>query len=71
MKQKVAVLGAGTMGHCICACFAMGGHDVNLYDITQEFAENGLRSIRMDLDVMVKLEYILRRKKMRLSRTSP
>ena len=58
MKQKVAVLGAGTMGHCICACFAMGGHDVNLYDITQEFAENGLRSIRMDLDVMVKLEYI-------------
>ena len=58
MKQKVAVLGAGTMGHCICACFAMGGHDVNLYDITQEFAENGRRSIRMDLDVMVKLEYI-------------
>ena len=58
MKQKVAVLGAGTMGHCICACFAMGGHDVNLYDITQEFAENGLRSIRMDLDVIVKLEYI-------------
>ena len=58
MKQKIAVLGAGTMGHGIAASFAMGGHQVNLYSRSMESAGRGLQQIREDLDVMVSLEYI-------------
>ncbi len=58
MKQKIAVLGSGTMGHSIAAAYAMGGHPVNLYDISDEIVKTGLSKIKMDLDVMVKLEYM-------------
>lgn len=58
MKQKIAVLGAGTMGHGIAACFAMGGHDVSLYGRKQESVQKGLDWIREDLNVMVSLDFM-------------
>lgn len=60
MKQKIAVLGAGTMGHGIAASFAMGGHQVNLYGRKETSVQKGIKQIREDLDVMVSLDYLTR-----------
>ncbi|UHQ98965.1 3-hydroxyacyl-CoA dehydrogenase family protein (plasmid) [Natrinema zhouii] len=43
--MRVAVLGAGTMGHGIAQVTAMAGHDVVVRDIEMEYVENGLESI--------------------------
>ncbi|MFB9804038.1 3-hydroxyacyl-CoA dehydrogenase family protein [Haladaptatus pallidirubidus] len=47
--MKVAVLGAGTMGHGIAQVTAMAGHEVTLRDIEQEFVDNGIESISANL----------------------
>ncbi|WP_435347417.1 3-hydroxyacyl-CoA dehydrogenase family protein [Haloarchaeobius sp. HRN-SO-5] len=47
--MKVCVLGAGTMGHGITQVTAMGGHQVTMRDIEREYVENGLDSIRSNL----------------------
>ncbi|WP_049970625.1 3-hydroxyacyl-CoA dehydrogenase family protein [Haladaptatus cibarius] len=47
--MKVAVLGAGTMGHGIAQVTAMAGHDVILRDIEQDFVDNGIESISANL----------------------
>ncbi|HEX5210481.1 MAG TPA: 3-hydroxyacyl-CoA dehydrogenase NAD-binding domain-containing protein, partial [Pseudolabrys sp.] len=31
-KAKIAVIGAGLMGHGIAQVFALAGHDVTIYD---------------------------------------
>lgn len=56
--QKVAVLGSGTMGHGIAEAFAMGGHQVNLYDINYEILVKAQENIRLELEVMHKESYI-------------
>jgi len=48
--QKVAVIGAGTMGHGIAHVAAMGGYRVALYDIQQEFVDRGLAAIAANLE---------------------
>lgn len=48
--QKVAVLGAGTMGHGIALVCASKGFQVALYDIKEEFLERGMQNIRAFLD---------------------
>lgn len=48
--MRVTVLGAGTMGHGITQVSAMAGHDVTLRDIDDEQIENGIDSIRSNLD---------------------
>ena len=35
MIKKIAVLGAGTMGHGIAEAFAIGGYPVNLYETSE------------------------------------
>ncbi|WP_227376597.1 3-hydroxyacyl-CoA dehydrogenase family protein [Haladaptatus halobius] len=47
--MKVGVLGAGTMGHGIAQVTAMAGHDVALRDIEAEFVEDGIESIKANL----------------------
>jgi 3-hydroxybutyryl-CoA dehydrogenase len=47
--RRVAVLGAGTMGHGIAQAAAAAGFEVVLRDITQEVAAKGLRSIEANL----------------------
>lgn len=47
---KIAVLGAGTMGHGIAQVCAMAGLDVSLADATEDLARRGLDRIRANLD---------------------
>ncbi len=48
--KRVAVLGAGTMGHGIAEVFAMAGFEVNLMDISDEILRNALNRIRDSLE---------------------
>ncbi len=48
--MRVAVLGAGTMGHGIAQVTAMAGHDVVVRDIETEYVEDGLESIESNLE---------------------
>ncbi len=51
--QKVAVIGAGTMGNGIAHVFAMNGHDVKLVDISEDALQRALATIEKNLDRMV------------------
>ena len=48
--KKIAVIGAGTMGHGIAEVAAYSGYEVYVYDIKQEFLDNALKRIRWSLD---------------------
>lgn len=56
--QKVGVIGAGTMGHGIAQVFALGGYDVVMRDLKEEFVAKGYASIEKNLDRMVTREKI-------------
>ena len=45
MPEKIAVIGAGTMGAGIAQVAAQAGYDVLLYDLSQEFIERGVGKI--------------------------
>jgi 3-hydroxybutyryl-CoA dehydrogenase len=47
--ERIAVLGAGTMGHGIAQVAAQAGFRVALYDVTQEAAAKGVSRIRDNL----------------------
>lgn len=47
--KKIAVLGAGLMGHGICQVAAQSGYEVNLRDIEQRFLNNGMQMIQKSL----------------------
>ena len=47
--RRVAVLGAGTMGHGIAQAAAAAGYEVVLRDLEESFVEKGLRSIESNL----------------------
>jgi enoyl-CoA hydratase/3-hydroxyacyl-CoA dehydrogenase len=47
--KKIAVIGAGDMGHGIAEVALLGGYRVALSDISQEFAERGLNRIKESL----------------------
>lgn len=51
--NKVAVLGAGTMGNGIAHVFAMNGYAVTMVDIRQEALDKALDTISRNLDRMV------------------
>ncbi|MGD8321544.1 MAG: 3-hydroxyacyl-CoA dehydrogenase family protein [Gemmatimonadota bacterium] len=53
--ERVAVLGAGTMGHGIAHVCAAAGCDVALYDVDETAVEKGLSRIRANLDKGVEL----------------
>jgi len=44
--EKIAVLGAGTMGAGIAQVSAQAGYETWVYDVKQEFIENGLERVR-------------------------
>lgn len=56
--QRVAVIGAGTMGNGIAHVFAQNGYDVTLIDVSEAALERGLATISKNLDRMVKKEKI-------------
>ncbi|MXV62709.1 3-hydroxybutyryl-CoA dehydrogenase [Natronorubrum sp. JWXQ-INN-674] len=56
--DRVAVLGAGNMGHGITEVTAMGGYDVTMRDIKDEFVEDGYESIEWSLEKLEEKELI-------------
>lgn len=51
--KKIAVIGAGTMGHGIAQSFAQAGYQVSLMDVAQTSLERGLSLIESSLSTMV------------------
>ncbi len=58
MIEKVAVIGAGTMGNGIAHVFAMKGHEVSLVDVSEEALQRALHTIGRNLDRMIKKEIL-------------
>ncbi len=56
--EKVAVIGAGTMGNGIAHVFAQSGYKVNLIDISQDALDKALATITKNLDRMIAKEKI-------------
>ena len=48
--KKIAMIGAGDMGHGIAACCLMGGYTVVLRDIDQKFVDKGMAGIKNSFD---------------------
>jgi 3-hydroxyacyl-CoA dehydrogenase len=53
---RVAVVGAGLMGHGIALEFALAGYQVSLHDISEERLDLALRRIQEHLQALVTLE---------------
>ena len=51
--RRVAVIGAGMMGHGIAQVFAMKGYQVNLLDINEEILKKAIQSIEWSLNKFV------------------
>ncbi|SER79126.1 3-hydroxyacyl-CoA dehydrogenase/enoyl-CoA hydratase family protein [Natrinema salaciae] len=56
--DRVAVLGAGNMGHGITEVTAMAGYDVTMRDIKDEFVDDGYESIEWSLQKLEEKEMI-------------
>lgn len=56
--NKIAVIGAGTMGNGIAHVFAQSGFQVNLIDISESSLEKGIATITKNLDRMLAKERI-------------
>lgn len=48
--KKIAVVGAGDMGHGIAACCLLGGYTVVLRDVEQRFLDRGMVGIKSSFD---------------------
>jgi len=51
--MRLAVIGAGEMGHGIAELAALHGHDVTLRDVKEEFLDRGMERIRWSLGKLV------------------
>jgi len=56
--KKIAVLGAGLMGNGIAHVCAQAGYEVKMRDIDQKFIDNGMATIKKNLERSVKKERI-------------
>lgn len=54
MKERIAVVGAGTMGNGIAHSLALAGYDVTLIDAAHEALDRGMARIEADLQAGVK-----------------
>ncbi|MBM7556825.1 3-hydroxyacyl-CoA dehydrogenase NAD-binding domain-containing protein [Halanaerobacter jeridensis] len=59
--EKIAVLGAGTMGAGIAQLIAQSGYEVYLRDIKEDYVEEGLEKIKNSLDYLVEKEKLEQR----------
>ncbi len=51
--KKIAVLGAGAMGHGIAQVAAMAGYEVTMRDINEEFVKGGMGKIRWSIGKLI------------------
>ena len=58
--DRIAVLGAGNMGHGIAEVAALAGYDVTMRDINEEFVRNGYEQIEWSLDKLAEKDQISR-----------
>ena len=56
--QKIAVIGAGLMGHGIAQIFAVHGHDVTLVDLDEKILGSATVGIRNNLELMAEHDFI-------------
>lgn len=56
--KKVAVIGAGTMGHGIAQIFAQAGYEVNMMSRTRKTLDRAMSLIKASLNSMVKADLI-------------
>ncbi|HWO97123.1 MAG TPA: 3-hydroxyacyl-CoA dehydrogenase family protein [Bacillus sp. (in: firmicutes)] len=61
--KRIAVLGAGVMGHGIAQIYAQEGYDVRLYDVAKQGQEKAKELIENSMDLFVKEKLIAREKK--------
>ena len=52
MIQKIAVIGAGTMGHAIAGCFALYGYHVSVYESFEEVRNTCKEKIRKQYEFL-------------------
>ena len=50
--RRIAVVGAGLMGHCIAMEFALAGYEVGLYDVAEEQIRKALKGIQATLEML-------------------
>lgn len=58
MIKKIAVLGAGTMGHGIAGSFAMHGYEVNLFDKDTGRLQIAKEEIQVELELLAQEDFI-------------
>ncbi|MFD1688517.1 3-hydroxyacyl-CoA dehydrogenase NAD-binding domain-containing protein, partial [Halolamina salifodinae] len=58
--ERIAVLGAGNMGHGIAEMAALAGYEVTMRDINEEFVQNGYEQIEWSLDKLAEKDQISR-----------
>jgi 3-hydroxybutyryl-CoA dehydrogenase len=56
MMEKIAIIGAGTMGHCFAMLFAQGGHQVCLNDISEDVLGRSQKLISANLETLAQAE---------------
>ena len=58
--KKIAVIGAGSMGHGIAEVATLAGYEVNLVDTNRETLESALDNMKKSLELLVEIETIPR-----------
>lgn len=58
MIKKIAIIGAGTMGHGIAEAFAMYGYNVNLFDASKDILAKVKDTIKSELEILAEEEII-------------
>ena len=53
--EKIAIIGAGTMGHCFAMLFAQAGHPVRLNDTSQEILSRAQKLISANLETLAEV----------------
>ena len=53
MKNKIAVLGAGTMGPGIATTYALQGYEVSLYSRSQATLERAARVVASNMELFM------------------
>ncbi len=58
--HRIAVVGAGLMGHGIAQEFALAGYEVHLHDLTEEKLQQALKNIQANLQMLMGLGIVTR-----------
>jgi len=53
--RRIAIVGAGLMGHGIAQEFALAGYNVHIHDITEDKLQQAINNIRTNLQMLMKI----------------